>query len=258
MTHRLLALALLASTALLPSLAFAGSDYGSMPIEGMGAYNAAATTPATTSTQAVATTTTANNNMGSTYNNMGTSSGAATSGTAASGLYIEGRAGYNSPRVEDTDSSATYGGAIGYRFSPNFRAETDLSYRENDYSLSGVTGSGSEKHLSAMLNGYYDFANNSRFTPYVGAGVGFDRATIEANYTASGSTIKADDSDIAFAYNLMAGIGYAVTKNIDLTLGYRWLDTSTATVDAKINTTSTTLDGEYKAHEVLAGVRYNF
>jgi opacity protein-like surface antigen len=114
--------------------------------------------------------------------------------------------------------------------------------------------------MTAMLNAYYDFTNNSRLTPYVGAGIGVTRTSINMNYDDGTSTTTADDDTIYAGYNLMAGVGYAVSQNIDLTLGYRWLD---ALSDGEITATNSlagdvTVEGGTQAHELLAGVRYNF
>ena len=55
-----------------------------------------------------------------------------------------------------------------------------------------------------------------------------------------------DTSDGEHAFNLMAGASYRVYRNIDLSLGYRYL--------AVFGIGSE----DIQLHEVLIGVRYNF
>lgn len=259
MTTRFLAAALLATTALLPVAALAGSDYGSMPVAGI-ATTAKSTTNTTTSTTVATTTssTSSANAIAASLNETATSAGSDTK------FYIEGRAGWSTLSEDDgEDDAIPFGGAIGYRLSPNVRTEAEVSYRSYDYPgiVSGTTyaGNGDESHLSAMLNGYYDFTNSSRFTPYLGAGIGFDRTAVDISYTDGVDTLTVDDNDIAFTYALMAGTSYAVNQNIDLTLGYRWFDTSKVSMSV-IDTANGnyTENADTQAHEVLAGVRYNF
>ena len=56
------------------------------------------------------------------------------------------------------------------------------------------------------------------------------------------------------------GASYAVTDNIDLSLGYRYLGTNDAEPDASLPLipASGTVDAEIAVHEILFGLRYNF
>lgn len=62
------------------------------------------------------------------------------------------------------------------------------------------------------INGYYDFKNDSAFTPYLGAGIGF--ADIE----------NAKDSE--FAFNLSGGVNYDITEKFYMGVKgeYTWID----------------------------------
>ncbi|MGD0763798.1 MAG: outer membrane beta-barrel protein [Roseiarcus sp.] len=93
--------------------------------------------------------------------------------------------------------------------------------------------------LVGLVNGYADLGTWSGVTPYVGAGVGFARNTLSgltdeaqvfitdrlgnvASWPAGG--YASDNSKWNFAWALMAGIGFDVTQNLKLELGYRYLD----------------------------------
>jgi opacity protein-like surface antigen len=110
-----------------------------------------------------------------------------------------------------------------------------------------ITGSGTdglltskvslkEKKLGLMANAYYDFNNASEFTPYVMAGVGVTRGTLEAKVSgyeagtsgdlkAASETIKSKNNT-SFAYQVGVGVGYEMSKDIFLDVGYKMSGTS--------------------------------
>lgn len=167
---------------------------------------------------------------------------------SAPGPYIAGQVGINLPTGDDgvLDNAAAFAGAAGYRFNPNVRIEGELSYRKNDASedVLGVPVTGNTKITTAMVNGWYDFANDSAFTPYIGGGLGVAHGSAKA--TALGVTVK--ESDSALVWQAGAGVGYALNDQVALTADYRYLDTSTFD----------DIGADYRAHEVRAGVRYSF
>ena len=67
--------------------------------------------------------------------------------------------------------------------------------------------------LSAMLNALVDFGNEDGLSFY--AGIGFGRARVKA----------LGDKDSAWAGQLIAGVRYAISDNIDLGLKYRYFRT---------------------------------
>ena len=93
-----------------------------------------------------------------------------------------------------------------------------------------------EKKLGLMANVYYDFNNASEFTPYVMAGVGVTRGTLEAKVSgyeaetsgdlkAASETIKSKNNT-SFAYQVGVGVGYEMSKDIFLDVGYKMSGTS--------------------------------
>ena len=102
-----------------------------------------------------------------------------------------------------------------------------------------------------VLNGYYDFTNSSNFTPYVSAGLGFSK--IEANdYNIIGSgEPDLNDDDTVFAYQVGAGVGYAVNAQFTIDVKYRYF----AAEDAKLFETA---EVEIASHDLLLGLRFNF
>ena len=110
-----------------------------------------------------------------------------------------------------------------------------------------------------MFNLYYDFMDidKCRWTPYLGAGVGGSRVGITVNDT----VVKGKEFDINFAWQAEAGIEYALTKCINLQLGYRYVDMGETTIPLR-SIVGGMPSGNFKAdlysHEVVFGVSYRF
>ena len=84
---------------------------------------------------------------------------------------------------------------VGYDFGNNMRGELTYLYSNfsaagksyagvvqnggSNYNASGsVLGSGTLNTNSVMLSGYYDFKSKSKFTPYLGGGIGYTAVAI--------------------------------------------------------------------------------
>jgi outer membrane protein OmpA-like peptidoglycan-associated protein len=144
--------------------------------------------------------------------------------------------------------------ALGWAYGNGARAELELAHRRNDLdSLSGTTaGAGDITSWSGMVNVYYDLKTGTPFTPYFGAGIGAARASLEAS-PVGGSRV--DESDTAFAYQLIAGVGYRLNENASVFTDYRYF----ATTGLGLSTQSgTAVDADYNNHTVMIGLRYNF
>lgn len=77
---------------------------------------------------------------------------------------------------------------------------------------------GSVTTLSLMANGYYGFRIADKFDGYAGAGIGI------------ASHREDRGNDLAFGYQLMAGIGYKLSKKLTATFGVRWFTTQEASI----------------------------
>jgi opacity protein-like surface antigen len=95
--------------------------------------------------------------------------------------------------------------------------------------------------LSAMLNGLVDFGNEDGLSFYAGGGIG--RARVKA----------LGDKDSAMAWQLIAGVRYAISPNIDFGLKYRFfrtgkLDLADDSVLALAGNTETIGDALYSTY----------
>jgi opacity protein-like surface antigen len=174
---------------------------------------------------------------------------------------------------EGLGDTAVVGFGIGYRFSPLFRADVTLDHRFNtrfkgvatapDFATGSMLDKGRFQSSTLMLNGYVDLGTYRGLTPYVGAGVGVAQNVI-SNYTRTayddltGLTSKerlAGDNDYSLAWALMAGVGYKLSSNFMLDLGYRYV--SLGDVKTRYYGGGAGADVEsIGAHEVRLGVRY--
>lgn len=169
----------------------------------------------------------------------------------------------------DTELDAGYGvgAAVGYDFGKvqdniGLRVEGEITYRENEVDTHDVSALGGNQpgstgdltSMAYMANGYLDFHNDTRFTPYVGVGLGL----VDVEYDGYG--IQAvpnvmDDSDMVFAYQFIAGAALELTEQLSLTGDYRYFGTDDLEVTtAAPNATET----EYDNHSVMVGLRMKF
>jgi opacity protein-like surface antigen len=125
------------------------------------------------------------------------------------GLYLRGDVGWSILDVDgDTDDAFVVGGGIGYQFSELFRVDVTADFTD-DYEVAP----GAEISTATVLgNLYFDWANNTIFTPYLGGGIGY--GFVEG----SGG---ADDDD-GLAYGAAAGVAVGLTDNLDMDVGYRF------------------------------------
>jgi outer membrane protein OmpA-like peptidoglycan-associated protein len=148
---------------------------------------------------------------------------------------------------------------LGYGFGA-FRTELEGSYRDND--VMGTRGAplngagGDTQTWGAMVNGLYDFNTGTRFSPYVGAGigVGFVHAALSGTRPAGSTVGLYDGSDTTFAYQAIGGVSYAVTPNLSLTTDYRYF----ATTDATVKSGGAEWEVENSSHVVTVGFRWSF
>lgn len=185
----------------------------------------------------------------------------------------------------DTGTALSF--AMGYDFGNNFRIEAEFAYQKNDLDKAGfryyenidvvLAGeqlvnevafadvdfvSGDISSLALMINGYMDFANTSAFTPFMTAGVGFakvkndmfsmaiDTFLFEVDEEYNLVSLDQSGSDTILAYQVGAGVGYAVSETFTLDFKYRFF----ATEDPEFGS----VNMEYASHNFYVGFRKGF
>lgn len=155
--------------------------------------------------------------------------------------------------------------ATGYHFTPYYRAETEFLYQNLTRDISGsyewreiatttqqiyarsagnpITSASSNVNLYSFLTNFlYDFKNNSKWTPFVGGGIGL--AWINSSGTTRSGILNVDDPvtplketapvsqqspdlyGTAFAWQFKMGVSYAWDDKKTVALNYRLFGTS--------------------------------
>ncbi len=159
------------------------------------------------------------------------------------------------------NSSLVYGLGLGFKVSENIRTDITLNKREK-YSYShfdsGVMESQDINSSSLMINGYYNFINNTDLTPYImtGVGIAHNQAGKYTMTFGSSEEFLPKHAKNNFAFQFGGGVGFKVIESISLDLGYKYVNLG------KISTKRTEVLAAHKggltAHEVSVGLIYNF
>lgn len=130
------------------------------------------------------------------------------------GYYLSGTVGSNFQN--------TYGGTVAIGLDDPvvpLRLEVELQYRFRDKNTVFVDFAGLQDgdiHMfGPFANVFYDWHNDSIFTPYIGGGLGY----VKIN--------QASRSDYKLAYQAMAGVAMELTEKLSLFGGYRYVETRT-------------------------------
>jgi outer membrane protein OmpA-like peptidoglycan-associated protein len=124
---------------------------------------------------------------------------------------------------------------------------------------SSVTGKGNLDAASALANVYYDIATGTAITPFIGVGVGgVDVSADKIRYTTAALHTLSNKDQIVFGYQGIVGASYALTDTLSLKADYRYLGTSTASLQEDPSYGAGKAKGTYAAHSVLVGFTYKF
>jgi len=234
------------------------------------------------------------------------------------GWYLRGDIGFSNQQVKDMklnnpanysglssfeqttnfDAAPTFQVGVGYQFNNWFRADVTGQYRGKSnfkgtdnftFPWGGGTASGidnynaSKSEVLVLANAYADLGTWWCVTPFIGAGVGAARVSINgftdtgannANFTALGVPVvsgppvasfatAASGSQWNFAWAIHAGIGYKISPNATLEFAYHYVNLGDG-----ITGVASTFDGsssghvfkfnDITSHDLTLGVRWNF
>ncbi len=189
-----------------------------------------------------------------------------------SGWYLRGDVGYRlndlgtvtaltgpNPTENNIPDATLLGIGAGYK-SGWFRADVTLDYGgRNAYTGTRVVpGDYAAKidSYTALFNVYFDLGTWAGFTPYVGGGIGgsFLRGR---DFAWRNTTIPLDGFNrwnLGWAW--MAGVSSAISPNITIDLGYRYIDLGDATTNYDTSGNQLFVNG-LSAHEIRIGARYH-
>ncbi|MDR3363248.1 MAG: outer membrane beta-barrel protein [Desulfovibrio sp.] len=169
-------------------------------------------------------------------------------------------------------SQFTLGGALalGYDFWPQqmlpFRAEIEFALRgnsektwsgDNNARLSEVKGAWNNSTLFANL--FWDFHNDTPFTPYIGAGLGAAFKYIGYDFTTrDGDKFSANDRFTDFAWNVGAGVAYNLNEQFTVDAAYRFVNMGYDEVKARSGGQTYKVGNSPYNNEFMLGLRFAF
>jgi outer membrane protein OmpA-like peptidoglycan-associated protein len=169
---------------------------------------------------------------------------------------LHSRTGEHSARDEDVNVNESANG--GYAMGNGFRLEGEYYHNQvnvNDIDSRANAG-GHISNNDIFANVLYDFSNytmGTRFTPYIGAGIGPDFVNVKSVGAAGIGYLKGDT--LVAAYQGIAGVSTQLDANWAVTADYRYI----ASFDPKVDTTA---GGQGRtdnaSHNIILGVRYSF
>ena len=171
----------------------------------------------------------------------------------------------------DSYSQFTLGGAfaLGYDFWPQqmlpLRAEIEFALRGNNEKtwsdggqyINEVKGTWNSSTLFANL--FWDFHNDTAFTPYVGAGLGMAFNYVGYDFTDNnGNKFSADDRFTNFAWNVGAGVAYNFNENFAVDASYRFVGLGYNEVSATSNGRKYEIGNRPYNNEFMVGLGFAF
>ncbi len=140
---------------------------------------------------------------------------------------------------EANDTGFAISAAMGRRHSNRLRSEIEFAIRENELSrnIPGFIATDLAADLRAyslMKNVIFELPNQTRFTPYAGAGIGISWIDIDATTTVFGNTTntsEASENDTVLTYQAIGGVSTRVNQSTDFVVEYRFLGTGDIEVD---------------------------
>ncbi len=163
-----------------------------------------------------------------------------------------------------TEFESGYGATVaaGILLKKRFRIEIEYAYKGFDADQGTLVVNGATQSVklntehsvnSVLINTAFDWRNSSRFTPYIGVGLGIGFVEIfQPATTVLGTNFPdLESGDSALAYQFLAGVNYWITRNLLGFLGYKYFAT-----DDLVYQTST-LEG-IESHNLEAGLRFFF
>jgi outer membrane protein OmpA-like peptidoglycan-associated protein len=208
------------------------------------------------------------------------SAGAAVAQGQTKGWFLTAEGGYsylnafnstNSPAGLQFHASPTNGFAAGmdggYDFGylsimgEGFYRHADVNslfVRNGGTSFPALTGVsigpfGAVSDIAAMVNFKVDFLPQSRWTPYVGAGIGGGWTRLSGLGVAN--TTIVNNTTFDFAWQIMAGVTYQLSPKVSLGLDYRYF----ATTDASSkDLAGASFNAAYGTQNIMLALTYHF
>ena len=181
--------------------------------------------------------------------------------------------------------------AVGYDFHPQFNQPIRLELEYSGYGKANSNNSvtfneepfgypdyeGKKENSlnvqlqTVLLNTYWDMHNTTPFTPWLSAGLGVSRLSLDQHTIDTDTQISTglvdsptissnhSGSSTHVAWSVGAGVNWGMTDNVSVDLSYRYLDAGD--VEARYTTrkgSRETAKVSVTSNDVMLGVRYTF
>ena len=185
------------------------------------------------------------------------------------------------PGKFDAGDGTVGGFGIGYKFNNQFRVEGRMSYHDSSFNSQQFgTGArdgeeyilkGKVENTSYTIEGFYDFANDSAFTPYIKAGIGISDNSYSAKLGGAGVAAfdafdgsvdgyydnYADGDSTEFSWNAGVGVNYQISERASVYGEYQYASFGDAKTGQDSFTDGFKID-DLATNEFVLGVRVNF
>lgn len=163
---------------------------------------------------------------------------------------------------DDDDSGFGFVGlSVGRLLGNNLRAEAEFTGRaSNDFKTNSIAPptfyKSNAQTYSAMLNLLYDLPINSRWSAFVGAGLGAAFVDLDTN----DGVVKGSGTDANFAWQGIVGAAYAIDNANSVNFGYRYVDAGTASVSLRdsFGAPAGNFDADMTYQDIFVGLKHMF
>lgn len=122
------------------------------------------------------------------------------------------------------------GVSAGYKFCNNLRLEGELSYKRNELRNSRKSYDSSAMFMANVI---YDFDSCTRWTPFIGFGVGYAYNKSQLLYrTGFWDSMILINERHCFACQSIVGIAYKISKQDEIDLQYRCINSGSSADNA--------------------------
>ncbi|MCL2331025.1 MAG: outer membrane beta-barrel protein [Proteobacteria bacterium] len=179
----------------------------------------------------------------------------------------------------DVNNDNGFGVKLAFGGSANMpeifgRIRIEAEYADNGAFITPVASEGGNvlfdtKNTTMFGNVYYALATGTRFSPYVGAGLGLTRFASGVNFSSGAFNAQMAASEYKFAWNVGAGLSMYLARGVSVDLGYRFSDFGRFVADLDVSRYAVSggnvLNGvvlrnhvnmDFLAHEIILGIRY--
>ena len=155
--------------------------------------------------------------------------------------------------TSDTENAAVFDAGIGARLNHYFSTDLTAQYRpwgKQKFSKDGESEKTDMYSMGAMMNVYASYPVWQMLSIYATGGVGYTY-----NKTDTSALLKGKGKS-NFAWNIGAGIEYALTDCISLDMGYRFSDLGKAR--ARVKATGDSITEKVRYNDIKLGMKYYF